>query len=66
MLYMCVYIYISIVPRSSCTSLRDGEFGLPIYLSAGFLALLLDDASNAALTAQSSHLLCHKPNPNSL
>ena len=54
------------VPRPGCTSPRDAEFGPPIYLSAGFLALLLDDASNAALTAQFSHLLCHKPNPSSL
>ena len=61
---MCVYIYM--VPRPGCTSPKDGEFGLPIYLSVGFLAHILDDASNAALTAQSSHLLCHKPNPNSL
>lgn len=55
-----------VVPRPSCTSFRDGELGLLIYLLVGFLSLLLDVASNAALTAQPSHILCHKPNPTSL
>ena len=51
------------VPKPSGTSFRDGEFRLPIYLLVGFLALLLVNASNVALTAQTSNLLCHKPNP---
>ena len=47
MLVMCN----SVVPKPSGTSSRDGEFGLPIYLLVGFLALLLGIASNVALTA---------------
>ena len=52
-----------VVPKPSGTSFWDGEFGLPIYLLVGFLAILLVIASNAALIAQPSNLLCHKPNP---
>ena len=53
----------AVVPKLSSTSFRNGEFGLPIYLLVGFLTLLLVIASNAALTAQPSNLLCHKPSP---
>ena len=57
-----IFFYFPIVvARPSSTSFRDGELGLQIYLLVGFLALLLDVASNATLTAQPSHLLCHKP-----
>ena len=53
-------------PRPSDTSLKDGELGLPIYLLVGFLTLLLDVASNAALAAELSPLLSHKANPHPL
>ena len=52
-----------VVPKPNSTSFRDGEFELPICLLVGFVALLLVIASNIALTAQHSNLLCHKPNP---
>ena len=52
--------------RPSDTSLKDGELGLPIYLLVGFLTLLLDVASNAALAAKLSPLLSHKANPHPL
>ena len=51
------------VPKPSGPPFRGGEFGLPIYLLVDFLALLLVIASNIALTAQPSNLLCHKPSP---
>ena len=53
----------AVVPKPSSTSFRNGEFGLPIYLLVGFLTLLLVIASNAAMIAQPSNLLCHKPSP---
>ena len=42
----------AVVPGLLGTSLRDDEFGLPINLFVGILPLLLNVASNAALTAQ--------------
>ena len=42
----------AVVPGLPGTSLRDDEFGLPINLFVGILPLLLNVASNAALTAQ--------------
>ena len=41
-------------PKPSGTSSREEKFGLPIYLLVGFLALLLDMASNAVLIVQSN------------
>ena len=49
-----------VVPKPNGPSIKDGEFGLSIYLLVGFLALLLDITSNAVLTAQPSNLLCYK------
>lgn len=40
-----------VVPSPLGTSLRGDEFGLPINLSVGILPLLLNVASNAALSA---------------
>lgn len=54
---------IFVVPKPSDPSLQNGEFGLPIYLSVGVLALLLAIASNTALIAQLFHIFCHKPDP---
>ena len=51
------------VPKPNGPSFKDEEFGLPIYFLVCYLALLLVIASNIALTAQPSNLLCHKPNP---
>ena len=49
------------VPKSCGTSSREGEFGLPIYLFVGILALLLSIALNAALTTQPFNIFPHEP-----
>ena len=53
-----------VVPNPLDNSLWDDEFGLPIYLLVGILALLLNVASNTTLIAQTPPLPCHKPNSN--
>ena len=55
-----------VVPNPSSNSLRDNEFGLPIYLLVGILALLLNVTSNTALIAQTPPLPCHQSNSNPL
>ena len=54
------------VPNPPGNSLWDNEFGLPIYLLVGILALLLNVTSNTALIAQTIPLPCQQPNSNPL
>ena len=54
------------VPNLPGNSLWDDEFGFPIYLLVGILALLLNVTSNTTLIAQTPPLPCHQPNFNPL
>ena len=54
------------VPNPPGNSLWNDEFGLPMYILVGILALLLNVTSNTALIAQTPPLPCHQPNFNPL